>query len=259
MLDVDGVFVDKLARFVTVQDGRVTYQRPLAESDCKTLNSAITSNYESEGFSDEEESEEDTGPCVGYSPQLYHYQKQKDIIAKVAPIYIEKLTGNLEDRFQDSDLIECMDCITPQKISSVTEVAKYGLSEIDKLAKHFDQHLPSVEDVRSEYQNYKRLVKGSYASYRVNEILQVLTKGNDFPNMTVILKCCCVIPITSVKCEQGFSTQNRIKSKLRTSMKCKTLDDLMRIVEDGPESSLMDYSRALKIWKGEKVRKLYCA
>jgi ribosomal protein L40E len=82
-------------------------------------------------------------------------------------------------------------------------------------------------------------------------------KNDDFPNMTVILKCCSVIPMTSVKCERGFSTQNRIKSKLRTSMKSKTLDDLMRIVEDGPEPCAMDYDRALCLWKNEKVRKIY--
>ncbi|KAH3842580.1 hypothetical protein DPMN_116077 [Dreissena polymorpha] len=57
----------------------------------------------------------------------------------------------------------------------------------------------------------------------------------------------------------GISTQNRIKSELRTSIKIATLDDLMRISEDGPAIKDLDFNRALKIWKAEKVRKLYSA
>ncbi|WAR31457.1 hypothetical protein MAR_033999 [Mya arenaria] len=74
--------------------------------------------------------------------------------------------------------------------------------------------------------------------------------------MVMLLKCCTVIPMTSVQCERGFSTQNRIKSKGRTSIKCTTLDDLMRISEDVPALRDFDFSRALAKWKAEKVRKL---
>jgi hypothetical protein len=143
---------------VQVSEEKVTYQRPLAESDCQSLIDSINSNCAFEGFSDDDDdddddSEEDVEQCVGYCPELHYYQQQQNILSKVAPLYIEKLTGNLEDRFQDSDLFKCMDCVNPKQISCVTDVAKYGLSEIQTLAKHFEQHLPSVENVRSEYQN----------------------------------------------------------------------------------------------------------
>ena len=37
----------------------------------------------------------------------------------------------------------------------------------------------------------------------------------DEGNMAKLLKCCVVIPVSSVPCERGFSTQNRIKSAYR--------------------------------------------
>ncbi|KAH3874129.1 hypothetical protein DPMN_037370 [Dreissena polymorpha] len=73
----------------------------------------------------------------------------------------------------------------------------------------------------------------------------------------MLLKCCVVIPMTSVQCERGFSTQNRINSKSRTLLKSKALDDLMRISKDGPTPGNFDFGCALQKWKSLKVRKLY--
>ena len=77
------------------------------------------------------------------------------------------------------------------------------------------------------------------------------------PNLLVVLKCCLLVPMTSVQCERGFSTQNRIKSKFRTRLNNKSLNDLMRISEDGPHIKEFDFQEALKKWKAEKLRRLY--
>lgn len=257
--EVEGVFVEKLLEFVKVEDNRVTYTRPLSESDCTSLTANINANYAFPGFSDEESDEDEDQEEVGYSPELKYYPQQKDIIRKVTPQYVEHLTKNLEDRFHDTELLECMDVVNPKNIVDIKEVAKYGLDEIAKLGTHFENYLPSKENLKSEYQNYKRLIKGSYSNASIDTVLIGLLKSEDLPNMTAILKCCLVIPMTSVKCERGFSTQNRIKSNFRTSLKCKTLDDLMRISEDGPDPVDMDFGRALEYWKKEKVRQLFSA
>ena len=104
---------------------------------------------------------------------------------------------------------------------------------------------------------YKRLVKGSYSKSSVVNVLSALMKSKDLPNMIMLLKCCVVIPMTSVQCEHGFRTQNRIKSKSKTSMKCRTLDDLMPISEDGPALRDSDFSRALAKWKADKLYNVY--
>lgn len=260
LAEVEGVFVEKLTEYVREEDNRVVYTRPLSESDCATLTTSINSNYEFLGFSDEEDTDEEEDQVdVGFSPELKYYHQQKDIVKKVTPLYVDNLTKNLEDRFQDTELLECMEVVDPKNIAEVKEVAKYGLEEITKLGTHFESYLPAKEDLKSEYQIYKRLIKGSYINASIDTVLSGLLKSDDLPNMTTLLKCCFVIPMTSVKCERGFSTQNRIKSNFRTSLECKTLDDLMRISEDGPDPDEMDFNRALKYWKKEKVRQLYSA
>ena len=77
------------------------------------------------------------------------------------------------------------------------------------------------------------------------------------PNMAKVLKCCLAIPVSSVPCERGFSTQNRIKSKFRTIMANSILTVLMLLKESGPDRKDFDFKKALSVWKNEKKRKLY--
>ena len=58
----------------------------------------------------------------------------------------------------------------------------------------------------------------------------------------------------SVECERGFSRQNQIKTKNRNSLTTDTLDRLMRISLEGPESSKFNYNRAYTIWSNQKRR-----
>jgi hypothetical protein len=62
------------------------------------------------------------------------------------------------------------------------------------------------------------------------------------------------IPFSSIECEYSFSRQNQIKTKTRNSLITDTLDRLMRISLEGPESSKFDYNRAFTIWNNQKRR-----
>ena len=258
LLDVPGVFMDKLEKFVVKQNDKVVYKRPLSESDCSNVIASINENYAFPGFNeDNSDDENDESEPVGYMPELRYHHQQQSMIENIASVYIENITNNLKDRFQSSELLECMNAINPIHISKSPDLPKYGNDEIQVLGNHFRKYLPNIDELKSEFMTYKRFVKANHSKAQITELLTELLSSSDFPNMTILLKCCTVIPMTSVKCERGFSTQNRIKSKARTSLKCQTLDDLMRIVEDGPEPSRMDYNCALQKWKSEKVRKLY--
>ena len=62
------------------------------------------------------------------------------------------------------------------------------------------------------------------------------------------------IPFSSVECKRGFSKQNQIKTKNRNLLKTETLDMLMRVSLEGPESSKFNYDRAYTIWSNQKRR-----
>lgn len=90
-------------------------------------------------------------------------------------------------------------------------------------------------------------------------MLHVLNRkySEEFPNVVTVIKCCLVIPVSSAQCERGFSTQNRIKTRLRTRIYNMNLVNLMRISEDSPELKNFCFEKALLKWKSKAVRRLY--
>ncbi len=231
LIECEGVFVDKISLFVQQKDESVVYARPVNESDCKSVSAGIERNVEFEGFSDDEcnesmSNEQNESQC-DLSTEIHYYEQQKNVIEKVLPQYVNKIVQNLEDRFQDGDIVDKMQVLVPSSISSTeSAISKYGVEEFKGLVDHFSCHIEGgLETCLSEYQHYKRLVLGNFKNHSLKEVM--LTVGNKYldmlPNVYALLKCCAVIPMTSVQCERGFSTQNRLKSKFRSSMKSQHL------------------------------------
>ncbi|XP_060572444.1 zinc finger protein 862-like [Ruditapes philippinarum] len=257
LLEVSGVFVSKLDEFIIEKDGAFTYSRPIKESDSTTVKLGIEENREFVGF--ESDSEDDNEENTGFAPNVKFYAQQKNILDRVAPSYVNKVVENLEARFTDSEIIDSMKVLVPQNIAKSDTVAKYGNDEFLILVKQYQPHLSSEHECLSEYRQYKNLVKCSYRDETLVELCKIFISkySEEYPNMVNILKCVTVLPMNSVKCERGFSTQNRIMGRLRTSMNNQTMDDLMRISEDGPCMKSFDFKRALKKWKTAKKRLLY--
>jgi hypothetical protein len=141
----------------------------------------------------------------------------------------------------------------------MVSVAKYHLNVIDELCVRFVDHGIVKDECVMEYKQYKRLVVGSYPKANLAQMCATLhTKYTDeMPNLTKLLRICVIIPMLSVTCERGFSTQNRIKTRLRTNLNNKTLNDLMRLSEDGPEMIHFNFERAMMLWKGSKTRRVF--
>ncbi|XP_053385814.1 zinc finger protein 862-like [Mercenaria mercenaria] len=261
--EVPGVFMTKLDEFVTKDGDKVVYQRPLSESNSDVVKKGVTHNYEFDGFSESDVEDSDTDneddESVGFLPELKYYTQQKGSVISTCNRYVNKLVENLENRFQDSEVLSAMSVVVPENICKSDSVAKYGNDQFKVLVKQFAQNLDSEEKCVSEYRQYKCLVNGSYKSASLLDITTTFMKkyADDFPNMVTILKCCSVLPMSSVKCERGFSTQNRIMSRLRNRLNNQALDDQMRISEDGPSVGDFDFKKALEKWKAVKVRKLY--
>ncbi|WAR10581.1 ZN862-like protein [Mya arenaria] len=218
----------------------------------------IDENHMFEGFEDSgSENEEEDVP--GFTPELRFHEQQQNLLDRVAPLYVNKIVDNLQSRFQDSSIIDAMKVLVPENIGKCDSVAKFGNDEFLCLVKQYSSHLGSVDDCVSEFSQYKHLVKCSYKNEPFSAVATIFAKKyfEEYPNMVKLLKCVAVLPMSSVKCERGFSTQNRIMSRLRTRLNSKTMDDLMKISEDGSSMELFDFGKALRKWKKEKVRKLY--
>ncbi|KAI8519944.1 hypothetical protein Bbelb_032010 [Branchiostoma belcheri] len=66
-----------------------------------------------------------------------------------------------------------------------------------------------------------------------------------FPETTKLLNAVAVITMSTVPCKQGFSVQNRIKTKGRVQLKAENLDVLMRISVEGPAIKDFDFYQVL--------------
>ncbi|KAH3842501.1 hypothetical protein DPMN_115997 [Dreissena polymorpha] len=89
LLEAPGLFIEKLSRFLVEEDGKHVFKRPLSESNCKSVISAIKENIKFDGFkgSDEEDKEEE---LVGYTPELKYFAQQENMIDSIAEVYVEK-------------------------------------------------------------------------------------------------------------------------------------------------------------------------
>ncbi|MEQ2271761.1 hypothetical protein XENORESO_009598 [Xenotaenia resolanae] len=96
-----------------------------------------------------------------------------------------------------------------------------------------------------------------YASFSFQEFAEaVLSKHSGvFTEMEKLIKIALVIPIASVSCERGFSTQNRMKTRFRNSLNNTNLTSLMMISELGPPQEQFDFKRAIIKWKEMKQRR----
>ncbi|VDI25474.1 nuclear pore complex protein Nup188 [Mytilus galloprovincialis] len=127
------------------------------------------------------------------------------------------------------------------------------VSEVE--LRYYTQQKGMVKRVLSEYVD--GIVGNLEDRFSESDMLIFRNYHEILPNLVKLLELAILIPISSVPCERGFSTQNRILSRLRTSMSNMVLNDLMMISENGPHIYNFDFDEALNEWKGMKARKVY--
>ena len=73
----------------------------------------------------------------------------------------------------------------------------------------------------------------------------------DMKGMLLLLEIMMTFSASRAACERGFSAMNRQKTKLRTSMSHKTLDNVMRICVDGGDVTTFDPNPHFISWRDE--------
>ena len=76
-------------------------------------------------------------------------------------------------------------------------------------------------------------------------------------NILRLVQIMLVLPISSAVCERGFSSVNRIKSDVRSSLHTETVEDLIRISVEGPQLEDYDARQDVKQWfsQGKRSRR----
>ena len=77
-----------------------------------------------------------------------------------------------------------------------------------------------------------------------------------FPNFAVLASIALVIPVSTAECERCFSSMKRIKTTLRNRMETDTLDQLMRIANEGPKPEDFNFEKAADLWGSLRQRRI---
>ncbi|XP_053373826.1 zinc finger protein 862-like [Mercenaria mercenaria] len=174
LLECEGVFVDKLFTFTVEESGSVLYRRPSEESVSKTVNEGIKSNIEFDGFETDSDDASTESETVG-DVTLRYYQQQKESLPSITRKYVNAITQNLENRFEQKELMQCLEVLVPTNITKQTSIGSYGEKELRIVAENFStQTAINVDDCMSEYRQYKRLVVGSYSNKSLIEMYAIL-------------------------------------------------------------------------------------
>ena len=125
---------------------------------------------------------------------------------------------------------------------------------------HFTRcpELQITQSCKEEWPCLKQLASASYKSHSVEDFWAIVAQKHkdQFPCLLKLAHACLTLPVSTVCCERGFSTQNRIKTKLRNRMKVRRLDALMRISEEGPPVKDLDFSKPIEMWCRAKDRRI---
>ncbi|KAF7219382.1 zinc finger protein 862-like [Nothobranchius furzeri] len=195
--------------------------------------------------------------------KIFDCHTQKPAFDDMKSRYVGSLITEIERRFpcETLDVLSWFTILEPKKAIMAKKsdnFSHYGLEKLDNLLAHFSNYVSAV-DGRSEFALLKQTMvsSDSYASLTFQQFAEAVLSDHRgvFTEMEKLIKIALVIPIASVSCERGFSTQNRIKTRFRNSLNNANLTNLMLISELGPPKEQFDFNRAFIKWKEMKQRR----
>ena len=185
---------------------------------------------------------------------------------------ITQIVSSMEKRFQDlqasrvfTHIISILDIqLWPKESDGDISFGDGAVSDLLNLFKNLlDKNGCDVDKAVTEWDTLKTFVQPLVSSNKEITYLEVwkrvLTNDSikaECENILHLIEILLIIPFTNVKVERMFSRMNRIKSDWRNRLNQDTLDDLLRISEDGPTLDDFNPDVAIDKWFTKKVRRL---
>lgn len=225
---------------------------PMKESTLGRLNGLKTVDGEcTETF---KEAVTTTGSKIYYKGIQLTHANEKTQVEALRVSYIETVVHHVDERLstESSPVLEAFSVYEPKAASLDEEVVTN-----DKLKTLSDKYQVDSQKLQLEYCGVKALMTGSYKNMSFQDFSKLLITRHksEYPLTSQICAIGLCVPVTSVACERGFSLQNRIKVKSRTSLSPENLETLMRIAK-GPGMDSFPYELAIGHWRREKRRRL---
>ena len=147
------------------------------------------------------------------------------------------------------------------------QAATYGDEEIELAIQHFCTPQSSIEceppldanELRTEFQTFRPFVVRNFGNVDFDTFAKEFLRdySDMYPQIAALMNIMLVLPVSSVPCERGFSSANRIKTKLRNRLKVSTIDTLLRISIKGPPIDQFDFSKSLDYYRKTKQHRIF--
>ena len=145
----------------------------------------------------------------------------------------------------------------------------FGNNNIERLINWFQPALQTagcqVHEILPQWRSMKIMFNSQYRDKDCNSLWKMfLSKDpykSDLKDILHLVEILLVLPISAAGCERMVSSQNRIKSSLRASLKTSSLEGLIRISAQGPSLEEFDPVPSVNRWfardrsKGERQRR----
>ena len=155
---------------------------------------------------------------------------------------MDALVDNIQNRFSDVGVLNALaSLLDPQKATQVyqllaeNEFNKYGANEIDTICEHYNVTV-NPDKLKREWMTLTHTLVQDFSSTK--QVMQTLALDETLPSLYPTFSKLSAIPVSTADCERGFSTVKGIKTAPRNRLKTETLDMLIRISSEGPDSTL---------------------
>ena len=160
--------------------------------------------------------------------------------------------------------MEAFSILDPSKLpqESAEGYTTYGNDHLDLLCSRYgsgDKADISTEELHSEWVALKQLLSQRYREMKCKEFILMSSDGTlttMFPNFALLATIALIIPVSTAECERCFSSMKRIKTTLRNRMETATLDQLMRIANEGPKPEEFNFDKAADLWGSLRQRRI---
>lgn len=199
-------------------------------------------------------------------------------LKKANPKYfksVENVGKTEEDKFKEKVFLVILDTVTESiknrfqvasKINSLFEVLwKFREFEdekvIEKTRAIFNFYNSDIsEDICDEILHLKAVFNANFECNFISPLsllnqIHKLKVDSLFPNLVVILKIICTIPVTVCEAERSFSCLSRIKNEIRTTMSQDRLNNLAILCIESELARELDYSEVIEEFSNKKARK----
>lgn len=117
------------------------------------------------------------------------------------------------------------------------------------------------DEARAEWRFFRKIMFKEYNSITMDSVLSNLitndTTGAAYPNLVTLTSVALTLPVTTATVERSFSDMKLIKICLRNRLGEESLDQIMHISIEGPDT--LNYDELKEIvthWKVQKSRRL---